>query len=461
MTELELYADVIHGLHDKWSPHDGQWSIIDDMFNGGIDSAFVRCGRKWGKTEFGIYALWRVAKQYPGSPCYYFAPEQKQAREILWSDPRLQNFGPSSWLMPKSRGINESQMMLRFKNGSTIHVDGTDNFNNKRGVKYKIAVYDEYKDADPRMRRSMRPNASVLGGIDLYMGSPPEKMDTDYRTLEEEHRIDPKMRSYHEPSWRNPHISKQWLLDEKTKLYRRGEGDEWEREYGAKYVRGGAHAIFPMLDESMVKPHEQIMHDIRKDLKKLHWFWWSDPAGASTFAVLFVAINPYSKKVYVLDEIYEQDQKRMTVRVIGEEICEKKEELNHRAEWRQGYDEAATWFSNEWSDNFPDQDGLEPSQKGKHDKTNGLSLIKDIMLLGKLVISDRCKKFWWELENYIKDKNGNIPKKNDHLIDDFRYILGAEHYDLKRELEELREKNEMFRGEALRFTNIQDPYKEA
>jgi hypothetical protein len=68
------------------------------------------------------------------------------------------------------------------------------------------------------------------------------------------------------------------------------------------------------------------------------------------------------------------------------------------------------------------------------------------MLAGLLTISSRCEKAYWEMDNYIKDKNGKIPKINDHLIDDFRYILGAEAYQLKDE-EEYREENDPdFRG---------------
>lgn len=459
MTLLENYADTINGLHENWAPHQGQTDVIDAIFLEHVRSVFIRCGRKWGKTEIALYLLWRIARFYPGSPCYYFAPQQNQARGILWEDPRIKNFGPREWLLPGNRGISEGDMVLRFTNDSFIKIDGSDNFNKYRGPRYKVAVYDEYKDADPRMRRAMRPNAAVLDGIDIFMGSPPEVSGTDYQALEAEHKTDKKKRAFHGPSWANPVISKQWLYDEKTALYKRGEGDEWEREYAARYVRGGSQAIFPMLDNSMVKPHAEVMKEIYRDLNKLKWYWWADPAGATCFAVLFVAINPYTKKVYALDEIYETDQKRMTVKSVGTEIISKRNELNERAlRWRQGYDEAATWFTNEWIDNFPDEEGLEPTHKAWSDKMKGLSLIKDILLQDLMVISDRCKKFFWELETMQKDKNGKIPKKNDHLIDDMRYILAADSYELKPMAEYREEFDESFRGEALSFKSDEDEF---
>lgn len=463
LAYVKLWSETITALHERWTPHTGQDPVIAAVFADEIKSHFIRCGRKWGKTEVALYLLWRIAQSFPGSPCYYFGPLQTQVREIVWTDPRMTTFGPRNWLLEGSRGVNETQMLMRFQNGSFIKLDGTDNYNKYRGVKYKIAVYDEYKDCDPRMRKAMRPNASVLDGTDVFMGSPPDIKGTDYETLDLEHQREENMRSYHAPSWDNPHISKKWLYDEKRKLYLRGEGDEWEREYAAKYVKSGSQSIFPMLDQSMVVPHDKLMRELYRDRRKLRWYKWFDPAGATCFAVLFVAINPYSKKVYILDEIYEKRQIEMTTKRLGRRAIEKRRELYDKNKaWRMGYDEAATWFVNEWIDNFPQEDNLEPSSKAKNDKADGLTLIKDIMLGGLMQISDRCKKFYWEMDNLAKDKNGNIPKANDHLIDDLRYILGSEGYTLNKEQEYREEVDEDFRGESLERAisrDMKDPYE--
>ena len=193
----------------------------------------------------------------------------------------------------------------------------------------------------------------------------------------------------------------------------------------------------------MIKSHAAIMSEIAKDKRKLEWFCWADPAGASTFAVLFAAINPYSRHVYFLDEIYEQRQEEMTVQKIGARIMRMTKEL-YAGEWRFGYDEAEAWFRNEMLEHF--DLSFEPTQKAKNDKTSGLSLLKDIMLANKLTVSSRCQKLFWELDNYRKDDEGRIIKKNDHLIDDARYILSAAHYSLNETVESVKEKDPMFRG---------------
>lgn len=449
---INRWARTIARLHQSWEPHSGQQEVIDAFFFEGYKSIFLRCGRKWGKTEIAMYFLTRIAQSIPNSPCYYFADLQSQARMILWEDPRIKNFVPREWLKDGTRGINDGEMIMRFRNGSFIKIDGSDNHNKYRGVKYKAAAYDEYKDLDPRMRKAMRPNASVLDALDLYLGSPPDTAGTDYETLEKEHASghDPTMKALHQPTWRNPKISKKWLYDEKLRLYRRNDGDEWEREYGAKYVKSGAASIFPMIGANMIYKHDRLMQKIYRDRKKLQWFWWADPAGASCFAVLFGAINPFTKEVFWLDEIYETKQAEMTTKRIGARIIEKRNELYDRAgAWRGGYDEAATWFLNEWVANFEMEDTLEPSQKASNDKLSGIGLIKDIMLAGLWHMSDRCVYFYKELDEMRKDKNGKIPKVNDHLTDDARYILAASFYELPPKKEPEDELDGMMRGASL------------
>jgi hypothetical protein len=68
------------------------------------------------------------------------------------------------------------------------------------------------------------------------------------------------------------------------------------------------------------------------------------------------------------------------------------------------------------------------------------------MLQGKLIMSDRCNKLYWELERYRKDASGKIPKKDDHLIDCLRYIFDSLPYAVKAEQEPTREREQMKRG---------------
>lgn len=458
---VRRYEELLDALHSHWTPHVVQREIGRALFWDNKRSLFIAAGRKLGKTELAIYILWRWAMTYPNTGCYYIAPLLNQAREIVWADPRLQSFGPRDWLLDGSIGINNTEMRLRFKNGSFIKVDGSDNYDKHRGTRPGILIYEEYKDHRKEFREVMRPNLSVYNAPEIFIGTPPEddgnEAQNEFLLTEAEHKRDPRKFYMHAPTSSNPNISRAWLADEEARLRARGEADVWEREYMARFVKGGSKKIFPMLTPDCVKPHYQVLNAIMKDRRKLDWYMWADPAGASCFAVLFAAINPYTKHVYLLDEIYETSQAEMTVQKIGRRMLATKAELfiDKFKDWRMGYDEAETWFANEMLEHF--SIGLEPSQKSKSDKISGLSLIKDIMLTKRLTISDRCEKSYWEMDSYCKDDSGKIPKKNDHIVDCFRYLLEAAHYSLNLQTEpEKKPVDETMRGHRMEddFPNL-------
>lgn len=461
IKELQRIASGLEKLHKKWTPHQAQITIGRALIYEGCRDIMAVCGRNFGKSELMAYLLWRWAWTFPGSENYYFAPFMKQAREIMWASKRIQTFGPWEWV----ESVNETEMRIRFNNGSFIKLEGSDNDQALRGIKPRgVIIYDEYKDFRPEFHDAFDPNRAAFNAPLLVIGTPPE-FENHFTAMEANFSTDPKKRFFRFPTSSNPHIAADWLDAKKTELYEKGEGDKWEREYMALNVRGGASRIFPMLDPAThVYAHKDLVARIAKDRRKLEWFAWADPAGASCFAVLYVAINPFSREIYILDEIYETSQAEMTVVKIGHRIQAMTAELYSNADaWRLGYDEAETWFANEMLSHF--ELSFEPTQKARSDKMTGLSLIKDALLAGKVFMSDRCKKLFWEMDQYRKDSNGKIPKLNDHLIDCLRYVLTAAHYGLTENLEINREQDETFRGARIQddfpgFTETGEPIEE-
>ena len=57
-------------------------------------------------------------------------------------------------------------------------------------------------------------------------------------------------------------------------------------------------------------------------------------------------------------------------------------------------------------------------------------------------ISDRCKKLKWECMRYVKNDRGEIPKRDDHLIDCWRYLNAAANYNMVEVMEMLKQKND-------------------
>lgn len=57
-----------------------------------------------------------------------------------------------------------------------------------------------------------------------------------------------------------------------------------------------------------------------------------------------------------------------------------------------------------------------------------ISTVKEIMLNGKLHVSDRLKNFIFEIENYVTDDKGRLPDKDDHLLDCLFYLVSFCNY---------------------------------
>lgn len=435
-------AGVLGKLHEQWTPHKGQIKVGQALFRYGKTRIFVQCGRKWGKSEFLIYTLVRWAMLNTGSHCYYFAPFQKQAREILWV--RLKQFIPQDWIKDE----NKTEARITLITGSFIKIDGSDNYEAYRGITPDIVAYDEFKDFRPEFHVAMEPNLGPKNAPLLIVGTPPD-VEGQYTELAAEMREDGFW--IEAPSEENPHMDKAWLDKMKAKLISRGEADVWEREYMGRFIKGGSRTIFPMFKPTLhVVDYAALKAQLRRDIHKLQWFIVADPGTTSVFAAIIVGINQYTRQIYVFDEVYETVAAETTTGRIWPHISALALEANPNAlpggqDWYRIYDEAASWFAMESLDRF--NVSWVPTQKAAAPKDMGLSLIKDLLLSNQITFSSRCVKGIWEIENYALDAHGRIPKKNDHIIDTLRYLLHAANYTVvERKEPRQKAKDEMRRG---------------
>lgn len=169
---------------------------------------------------------------------------------------------------------------------------------------------------------------------------------------------------------------------------------------------------------------------------KREWFAIADPS-SSCFAWLFACIVWDTANVYCLDEIYEKDSGKTATTVIWPEARAKMLDLHPVFDdWHIIYDEAETWFAMEMmrSFNIPVLGSGKKPQRGavikKNTKTDGIDLIKTIMLSNQLKISERCQFLIWEISRY-RTKGGKYVKKDDHQIDNLRALLRVSNYHHK------------------------------
>lgn len=429
-------VQILDDLHKHWTPHQGQVDALMPVISQGFDTAFVSCGRKWGKTEAALYALWRHALLNPGSACYYITPEMTHGREIIWNNGRAKRFGPEKYV---DRVLNNESRII-FKNGSFIKIIGSENWGAANGLTPDFVVYDEFKEFHPQFHTEMNPNRLVRSAPLLIIGTPPTSMSRNidqYMEYKDECAEDPKKVFIRQPSWSNPHISQEWLDKEKTRLFKNGDENIWFREYEAKIVPGGRSSIFPMFNrERHLISNNDLRRLVKREGNKIDWYIGCDPATVSTFGVLVVGIHTYNRHIYVFSEIYEKDNASTSVRIIYPKI----ESLAYRwrpfssmhDDWYKVYDEREAWFANEVMSQYGVY--FSPSQKQLNRKEDGINLMRDLFTHDMIHINEECLHLTTEIEAYHRDGD-KIKKGKDHLIDVIRYILMHNSYNMIEALE--------------------------
>jgi len=124
-------------------------------------------GRRFGKTHLAIRELCYHAR-LPNKDVWYVSPSYRQSKNITWKKlkNRLQDL---KW----AEKINETELTIHLKNGSTISLKGADNHDSLRGVGLDFIVLDEFADIDPDAWFStLRATLSDKQGRALFIGTP-------------------------------------------------------------------------------------------------------------------------------------------------------------------------------------------------------------------------------------------------------------------------------------------------
>ena len=124
-------------------------------------------GRRWGKTWLATRELARAAR-LPNRRVWYIAPSYRMAKAIVWDSIkwRLQDL---NWV----QRINESDLSITLRNGSTIALRGADNPDSLRGVGLDFVVMDEFAMIDEKAwTEVLRPTLSDRGGHAMFITTP-------------------------------------------------------------------------------------------------------------------------------------------------------------------------------------------------------------------------------------------------------------------------------------------------
>ncbi len=434
-------AELYGALNEGWTPHEGQIEVGEAIFSDGARRIFIENGRKWGKSEFAVDLCWRLGNAIQGGQIYYYGAYAKAVREFIWASQRLQKHGPESYVSD----IHKTEMRITFTSGTFVKCDGADEFKISKGFNPDVVILDEFADYDEDFWVAMSPNFASKDTIVIIISSPPWLLESEpgkpvifcriadlwakYQKDAEKKGLNSKYRYYNQPTTKNPHISREWLAEEKQALIDLDLEDVWMREYEAKRVVGGGKRIVGTYFAAQhMKPHDILMQKLDRDKTILVWASIVDPSN-SAFGYLCMAVNPYTKEVYFLDEILEKSEDETTEQAISPRIKAIEDELFSDEEnsdterFERVCDEAAKWFIVGCANDPQIGVHWHPTEKHLHTKEFGISLLRTLFRYNKGYVSDRCKWLSWQLENYRKDKKGAIPKLNDDLIDAARYGL--------------------------------------
>jgi phage terminase large subunit len=160
-------------LPHNWQPRPYQQRIWNRL-EGGCKRAIEVAHRRWGKDDVALHWAAVAATQRPGT-YWHCLPQIAQARKSVWSavNPhtgkrRIDEAFPQAI----RASTNETEMFIRFKNGSTWTVIGSDNYDTLVGSPPAGIVFSEWARADPASWAYLAPILVENNGWAVFISTP-------------------------------------------------------------------------------------------------------------------------------------------------------------------------------------------------------------------------------------------------------------------------------------------------
>ena len=133
------------------------------------------CGRRFGKTYLAIREMCYRAR-LPLQNIWYITSSYRAAKMIVWK-PLKHKLLDLRWVSK----INESELSIELKNGSTISLKGAENYDSLRGSSISYVVLDEVSEIPANAwTEVIRPALADQQGGALFIGTPKGKGNWSY-----------------------------------------------------------------------------------------------------------------------------------------------------------------------------------------------------------------------------------------------------------------------------------------
>ena len=159
--------------HNNWRPRPYQMAAWSYLERGGRHAELI-FHRRAGKDEICLH--WAaIASHQRVASYWHLLPMASQARKAIWEavNPHTGKRRIDEAFPQELRATTrENEMLIKFKNGSTWQVVGSDNFNSLVGSPPAGITVSEWALANPAARAYLRPILAENGGWQLYITTP-------------------------------------------------------------------------------------------------------------------------------------------------------------------------------------------------------------------------------------------------------------------------------------------------
>lgn len=160
-------------LPHNWRPRESQMQLWAYMENGG-DRGLAVCHRRWGKDDVSLHYTATSIMKKP-AVYWHMLPQASQARKAIWEavNPhtglrRIDEVFPNEI----REATRENEMFIRFVNGATWQVVGSDNYDSLIGSPPYGLVLSEWSVADPEAWSKLSPILEENGGWAIFLYTP-------------------------------------------------------------------------------------------------------------------------------------------------------------------------------------------------------------------------------------------------------------------------------------------------
>ena len=274
----------------KW-----QTEVIDDKHR----YIVVNAGRRSGKSMLSVLESIRFSHENPKSIIWFISPTYKQSKGIAWE--LFKDFTPRA-LIDKT---NETELTIKFKNGSLIFLKGADSPDSLRGVRIDFCIFDEcaFIDKWDEVWKVMRPTLADSKARVWFISTP--NGHNHFKDLTENRKHE-DWTYHHYTTYDNPFIEREEIESMKVEL---GE-DAFNQEIMGKFIKKTG-LVYKEFDRNY---HVKVLEDFQPEF----YIRGCDRGFRNPSAVPLIAVDK-DDVWYQMDELYES---RLTNPPLADKINE-------------------------------------------------------------------------------------------------------------------------------------------